>query len=60
MRKTVQTLTLILALACLTRAGEMHYPVAPPPPPEPSVSGDMHLPLTGTIAIIIDTILSLG
>jgi hypothetical protein len=59
MRKTVQTLTLILALACLTYAGDMHTPVAPPPPP-PGATGEMLQPLTQMIATIIETTLLFG
>jgi hypothetical protein len=33
MRKTIQTLVLILALTGIAHAGEMLTPAAPPPPP---------------------------
>jgi hypothetical protein len=59
MRKTIQTLVLILALTGIAHAGEMLTPVAPPPPPPPA-QGEMGQPLVETIVAIIETAFSLG
>jgi hypothetical protein len=61
MRKTIQTLVLILALTGITYAGDIGQPIVPPPPtPAPSTPGDIGQPLAQTIVAIIETALSLG
>jgi hypothetical protein len=59
MRKTILTLTLILALTGITPAGDMQQPVAPPPSPPPA-QGEMGQPVVETIAAIIEIAFSLG
>jgi hypothetical protein len=60
MRKTILTLTLILALAGIAHAGDMGQPYVPPPPPPPNAQGDMGQPLTEMVVAIIETAFSLG
>jgi hypothetical protein len=47
MRKTLTTAALLLALCCVSFAGEMHTPGAPAPPPEPTPTSAVQEPTGG-------------